>query len=53
MLHSTHKARTLAIIDGFGSGLVAVLGPGEPGGTWSDTSSPNMSAPGRIRRIAT
>lgn len=24
-----HKARTLAILDGFGSGLVAVLGPGE------------------------
>ncbi|MES6220270.1 hypothetical protein U6L75_01090 [Cutibacterium acnes] len=29
MLHPTHKVRTLAIIDGFGSGLVAVLGPGE------------------------
>ncbi|WP_232004584.1 hypothetical protein [Propionibacterium freudenreichii] len=29
MLHPTHKARTLAILDGFGSGLVAVLGPGE------------------------
>ena len=29
MLHPTHKARTLAILDGFGSGLVTVLGPGE------------------------
>lgn len=29
MLHPTHKARILAILDGFGSGLVAVLGPGE------------------------
>lgn len=28
MLHSTHKARTLAILDGFGSGLFAVVGPG-------------------------
>ena len=27
--HPTHKVRTLAIVDGFGSGLVAVLGPGE------------------------
>jgi len=29
MLPPTHKVRTLAIIAGFGSGLVAVLGPGE------------------------
>lgn len=28
-LHPTHKARTIAILDGFGSGLVPVLGPGE------------------------
>ncbi|WP_408640121.1 transposase [Cutibacterium equinum] len=29
MLHLTHKARTLAILDGFGPGLVAVFGSGE------------------------
>ena len=27
-LHSTDKARTLAIVDGFDSGLFAVAGPG-------------------------
>ena len=28
-VHPTHRARTLAIVYGFGSGLVAVLGPGQ------------------------
>lgn len=32
MLHTPHKARTLAILNGSGSGLVAVLNPGKGGG---------------------